>query len=536
MRTARLAFWGGVRGVFASRGTRDLLVDVTAILTLVALGPAAEAFGVPQNFVVAASTAFETSRATAPASAPFIGPTPDLAPTPDLGPTPPELAPQAGLGPDLQVTTLSGIQLLEQLVYLTPAQIEEFVDARPDAIRELLAHPPVARDVTMWWGTLTPVVRSGLLAASPELVGNLDGVPFEVRDVANRVFLDQTMHDLRTVIDSDAGRTMIDHAEQQLNMLEAIADSLDTKGVDSTLTNNANPGAAPAAADAERTLLSLDVSGQGRAAIVLGDLRTADYVTYLVPGMFFTIENQMGDWTNAAAELYSEQVAWLELLDRAESGGTPTALGAGQSSTAASLGIGGSEAATPTVATIAWIGYHTPNLTNVGAIDNALEGRDSLASAIEGLQALRADNEPYVTVVAHSYGSTAALMALTEDSFEIDALAMVGSPGSDAQSVDDLHVRDGNVWVGEAAWDPVPNSSFFGSDPGAPEYGAKKLGVDGGTDVITDRPLTGSIGHNEYFGAGSQSMRNLALIGIDRGEFVSDGSAADASKTLDLLG
>ena len=57
-------------------------------------------------------------------------------------------------------------------------------------------------------------------------------------------------------------------------------------------------------------------------------------------------------------------------------------------------------------------------------------------------------------------------------------------------------MRHGNVWVGEAAWDPVPNSSFFGSDPGSPEYGAKRLGVDGGTDVITDRRLTGSVGHN----------------------------------------
>ena len=492
-----------------------MLFDVTAILTLVALGPAAEAITVPQNVVVAAST-------------PFIGPTPDLGPSPDLGPTPPELAPQPGLGPDLQVTTLSGIQLLEQLVYLTPSQIEEFVDARPDAIRELLAHPPVARDVTMWWGSLTPAVRSGLLDASPELVGNLDGVPFEVRDAANREFLDVTMSDLRAVIASDVGRTMIDHAEQQLNMLEAIADSLNTKGADSTLATDAYSAAAPAAADADRTLLSLDVSGQGRAAIVLGDLRTADYVTYLVPGMFFTIENQMGDWTNAAAELYSEQINWLQLFaakDGAKSGATPTQLSAGQPAAAP----------TSTVATIAWIGYHTPNLTNVGAIDNALEGRDSLASAIEGLQALRAGNEPYVTVVAHSYGSTAALMALTENSFEVDALAMVGSPGSDAQTVDALHVRNGNVWVGEAAWDPVPNSSFFGSDPGAPAYGAKTLGVDGGTDVITNRPLAGSVGHNEYFGAGSQSMRNLALIGIDRGEFVSDGSAADASKTLELL-
>jgi hypothetical protein len=260
------------------------------------------------------------------------------------------------------------------------------------------------------------------------------------------------------------------------------------------------------------------VEGQGRAAIVLGDLRTADYVSYLVPGMFFTIENQMGDWSNAAAQLHAEQVEWLERFaerDAAKAGAT--------------------SGATSTVATVAWIGYHTPNLTNVGALDNAIEGRDSLASAIEGLQAVRASDEPYVTVIAHSYGSTAALMALTEDSFEIDALAMVGSPGSDAQSVDELHVRGGNVWVGEAAWDPVPNSSFFGSDPGSPSYGAKRIGVDGGTDVITREPLAGSIGHNEYFGAGSQSMRNLALIAIDRGEFVSDGTAADAGKTLDLL-
>ncbi len=477
-----------------------MLFDVAAILTSVALGSAAGAFAVPQNFVVATSTPYSDVSAE-----PFVGPEPYLGP--DLGPQP-------GLGPDLQVTTLSGIQLLQQFIYLTPTELQEFVDARPDAISDLLAHPPVARDVTVWWGTLSPSVRTGLLDASPELVGNLDGVPFEVRDGANRTFLDQTMLHLRSVIASDAGRTMIDHAEQQLNMLTAISESL---------------GARSSAGDSvERHLLSLDVTGQGRAAIVLGDLRTADYVTYLVPGMFFTIENQMGDWTNAAAELYAEQVGWLNLFaakDGTKAGATQSPIGTEQTTT---LNSG-------TVATIAWIGYHTPNLTNVGAIDNALEGRDSLANAIEGLQSLRADDEPYVTVVAHSYGSTAALMALTEDSFQVDALAMVGSPGSDAQSVDALHVRNANVWVGEAAWDPVPNSAFFGSDPGSPEYGAKAMGVDGGTDVITNRALSGSIGHNEYFGAGSQSMRNLALIGIDRGEFVSDGSSADAGKTLALL-
>jgi hypothetical protein len=251
-----------------------------------------------------------------------------------------------------------------------------------------------------------------------------------------------------------------------------------------------------------RTLLSLDTMGQGRAAIVVGDLRTADYVTYLIPGMFFTIENQMGDWVDAATRLHDEQREWLARFDE------PTS----------------------TVATVAWIGYHTPNLTNVGAIDNAYEGRDYLANAIQGLEALRVTEEPFVTIVAHSYGSTAALMALTEFDFTIDALAMVGSPGSPAKSAHDLHVRDGNVFVGEAAWDPIPNSSYFGSDPGAESYGATPLGVAGGVDVITHETLLASTGHNEYFSPGTESMRNFALIGIGRGEFASGADAEVIAK------
>jgi pimeloyl-ACP methyl ester carboxylesterase len=479
------------------RGEPPLLFAVAAILTSVALGPAAEAFDVPKSSQVAASIPWAAGIANGAeptggdSGVPFIGPTPYFGP--DLGPQP-------GPGPELTSTNLSGIQLLQQLSVLTPSQIREILAARPDAISDLLANPPAARDVTVWWETLSPAVQTRLRLVSPELIGNLDGLPFAARDGANREYLEQTLRHLRGVTASDAGRTVIDQAEQQLQMLGAIADSLESSG------------------GPERTLLSLDVTGQGRAAIVVGNLGTADYVSYLVPGMFFTIENQMGDWTNAAVELYAEQTSWLSMFaakDGAKAGAAP--------------------APTSTVATIAWIGYHTPNLTNVGALDNAIEGRDSLASAVEGLQAVRGSDQPFVTVVAHSYGSTAALMALTEDTFQIDALAMVGSPGSDAQSVEALHVDDANVWVGEAAWDPVPNSSFFGSDPGSPAYGARKMGVDGGIDPITHERLTASIGHNEYFGAGSQSMRNLALIAIDRGEFVSDGSSADAGKTLDLL-
>ena len=81
-------------------------------------------------------------------------------------------------------------------------------------------------------------------------------------------------------------------------------------------------------------------------------------------------------------------------------------------------------------------------------------------------------------------------------------------------------MRAGNVYVGEAAWDPVPNSAYFGSDPGAKSYGAKPLGVGGGVDALTQAALASSIGHNEYFSPGTESMRNFALIGIGQGQYV----------------
>ena len=65
------------------------------------------------------------------------------------------------------------------------------------------------------------------------------------------------------------------------------------------------------------------------------------------------------------------------------------------------------------------------------------------------------------------------------------------------------------------------NTAFYGSDPGAASYGAHPMSVDGGTDAITHRQLSASYGHNGYFDVGSESLRNLALIGIDKGHFVS---------------
>lgn len=541
-----------VRG-HANEEKPELLFDVAAVLsTSVALGPVAEAFGVhemsafdtvqsssdnipaplmlSEPLALSASLALSTNLALPTSIALPAGialPTSIALPANRAIPTryqePAPLAvwdapPLPFIGPEVAAGStelVQGTPLLQQLSLLSVGGIEDFVRMHPESVANLLASPPATRDVTVWWQALDVQQRTTLSRATPQLVGNLDGIPFSARDFANRGVLDSTMADLEASIASaTAGRTVIENARLQLTMLQSISSALGT--------SESQP---------HRTLMTLDVTGQGRAAIVVGDLTTADYVSYLVPGMFFTIENQMRDWADAAERLYEEQLSWLDLFSPRDAA-TPSDTGSDSSDSDSGSGSDSGSDQAETVATIAWIGYHTPNLTNVGGIDNAYEGRDALAGAIQGLQSLRSGDEPYVTVIAHSYGSTAALMALTEFDFEVDALALVGSPGSPAKSVDELHVRDGNVYVGEAAWDPIPNSSYFGSDPGSESYGARSMGVGGGVDVVTREPLLASNGHNEYFSAGTESMRNFALIGIGGGVLVTDASGQVAAKAV----
>src|SRR5690606_42101369 len=66
--------------------------------------------------------------------------------------------------------------------------------------------------------------------------------------------------------------------------------------------------------------------------------------------------------------------------------------------------------------------------------------RRSSDLALQGLRAARGVDQPFVSVLAHSYGSTAALLSLAEDDVSVDALAVVGSPGSPARSAAELHV------------------------------------------------------------------------------------------------
>jgi hypothetical protein len=439
-----------------------MLFDVAAFAASVSLTGVSEAFGLHEinAQIFSHVQQVDISPATVPDASQFSL----------LSPVDPTLLPQLG-----------GRALLEQLGLVDADSLSAFVSAHPATVDQLLQHPPAAREVTAWWSGLSTVKQQEMVVSAPHVVGNLGGVPFDVRDTANREYLKQSLATLGHELAIRPGRAASAGVRGHLHTLAEIGKAVKQE-----------PGAPP------RTLVSLDTGSPSRAAIVVGDLTSADYVSYMVPGMFFTIDGQVGDWADTATDLYREQVAWLKHF----------------ASTDASL-------KGKTVATVAWIGYETPHLLTVGSLDLAYQGAQYLTQDIEALQSLRQGTEPFVSVIGHSYGSTAAMIALQRRAFQIDAFAVVGSPGSAAQSVSALDIRGGNMYVGEAAWDPVVNTAFYGSDPGAASYGAHPMSVDGGIDPVTHRSLSASYGHNGYFDAGSESLRNLALIGIDKGGFVS---------------
>lgn len=418
--------------------------------------------------------------------------TPAGVPQPFVGPDP------VGGGSSLDtIARLDGVALLDQLVRLSSSERTEFVDLHPEALGELTATPPAATAVTTWWSRTSPLARTALSKDLPGVVGNLEGVPYAVRDLANRAFLTQTVFGIRAQLDAGVGRAMEDELQIRLKMLSAVETSLLT-----------------GASGEKRYLVALDVAGQGRAVISVGDLTDADYVSFFVPGMYVGVADQLVDWTSWADNSLREQEAWLDRL------GTP-----GE------------------VATVAWIGYHTPTVVNIAGMDLAYQGRDALTGSLQGLHAIRdtgagivaqgargssvaaGGSGPYVSIVAHSYGSTAAMLALQENDVSVDALVVVGSPGSPATNVDDLKVADGNVWVAAADSDPVPRSGVFGSQPLDPEFGAHRFSVKAMTDPITGDELADIDGHVYYFWPGTTAVRNTALIAIGHGDLASTDDA-----------
>ncbi|NYJ19413.1 alpha/beta hydrolase [Glaciibacter psychrotolerans] len=392
------------------------------------------------------------------------------------------LRPVRGSGVGTSRAAASGIETLTAMAAQSSAELKRFMSSQLANVDALLAAPPAAPAVGRWWQDLGADQRAALTHAAPRVVGNLDGIPFQTRNEANRRELSDAVAQLKKRLRS--ATTAGEESE-----LES----------ESALLAQVNAAVTPRVGGATRYLVQLDPADGGRAAIAIGNPDTADFVTYLVPGLNYGVRDQLVNWAATAEDVYEEERSVLRATrfqtDRL-----------------------------PTVSVIAWIGYQTPDLFTVGGLERAENGAILLERAWQGLSVARGAHQPYLNVIGHSYGSTVALVALASGAVRADSLILVGSPGSPAQSVEELAVPARTVFVGEADWDPAANSAFFGSDPGSAAFGANRLGVSGSRDAVSGRWLNGSIGHNAYFTVGSESLHNMALVGTNNANLVTGRS------------
>ncbi|MHA7200174.1 alpha/beta hydrolase [Arthrobacter alkaliphilus] len=336
----------------------------------------------------------------------------------------------------------AGQEYLALLAQLTPADLVIYGMTNPDRARNPLARANDTAHVKSWWGGLAPDTRALLTATVPGIIGNLNGIPYSVRNTANR----QLIQILTTNPPAD---------EATRNAVEGINNSL-SHDDGSPLT--------------DRFLVSFDLNrGKPLAAVAIGDLDTAGNVTWNIPGMGTTVApGGIDTWTEGAQAVYDEQRGLFRQFGPA---GTANAV-------------------------VSWVGYETPGMVQdynmeVFAGDKAWAGSDKLAATLDGFHVTRdlgnGEGVPKVNVLAHSYGTTTAAYALTKTMQNVDTVTFFGSAGIDPSVVPGasaLHVAPGAdgtpaVYATQASRDLLAPAGITGSAVG----GVGAAGWDWLTDL-----------------------------------------------------
>jgi pimeloyl-ACP methyl ester carboxylesterase len=234
-----------------------------------------------------------------------------------------------------------------------------------------------------------------------------------------------------------------------------------------------------------RHFLAFDPRGTGRAVEVVGDLATADRVAVLVPGVGNSIrvfDRPAGPHRNRAPAV------WARSLYQQAEAQQPGAR----------------------LAVIAWLGYRPPaDLGREAAREElARTGAAALDRFVAGLAAVR-PGATY-TVVGHSYGSVVVGLAARYLPPAVTDLVAIGSPGLGVERAADLHTA-ARVYAGCSPDDwisDVPDVQVLGvghgTEPVEPGFGARVFGTAGVHD------------HDEYLNPGTESLRNIAWIVLNR--------------------
>ncbi|MFH9005102.1 alpha/beta hydrolase [Streptomyces afghaniensis] len=305
-----------------------------------------------------------------------------------------------------------------------------------------------------FFASLTERDRATLVREYPLAVGNMNGAPVELRYRANRVALGQArkveqerMHDNRL---TPAGKH---EAARRMHRFDDLLE----KG---------------------RHILAFDPEGSGRVAEVFGDLREADRVSVVVPG----VDTNLLTFQRTQRK-YSAPVGMAESLYAAERTASP---------------------ATRT-AVIAWADYTAPSGLGIDSATGlrAEEGAVRLNALVRALP-----NSAPVSLFCHSYGSVVCGVAAHSLPDRVSDIAVAGSPGMRVEKATQLHttarvwaMRDADDWIQDVPYLEVGGLGH-GADPVSNGFGARVLSAQGAK------------GHAGYFEPGTASLMNFAEIGV----------------------
>lgn len=380
--------------------------------------------------------------------------------------------------------------------------------------------------VRRWWDSLGTQDRERLIAAHPPGLGNLDGMPAEVRDAVNRAVL----HDDLSRVE-DAGRA---RGISPRRLRDAVLHDRD----DDLLARPGGYGLSAADVARYRNAVKTDqgvghdegpdpdhprpvllwaydpaaFNGKGRAAIAIGNPDTAHNVAVVVPGTNSSVQKGwLYDGHNDAVNLYDQALR----ADRTRS-----------------------------TAVLAWMGYDAPDLDpatlrEVGTPWLARQGGGLLAADVNGLAVTHDGPVPaHVTVIGHSYGATTVADAFANSGMHADDAVLIGCPGTDlAHSAADLRLRGGRLYVGAASTDAIswigesgsaaPNAlnallggpfgpwAGLGPDPahdgfGSVRFRAEVAGSPSAVPWFDD--------HSHYYDVGGEALHNMTEISTGHGD------------------
>lgn len=317
-----------------------------------------------------------------------------------------------------QLEHASTATLFTWLENADPARIKAMLTAHRGLAREFWNHPPDPRVVAAWWAALPAAARTLFTTDAAAIIGNLGGIPYGVRDTANRA---QFAADLKNPHLTADQRAALRQLQQTLTY--AKKHRIPTQIIDYDMAGDSD-------------------AGNPLMAVAYGNMDTAASSTWMAPGMDYNASKSLASWGRAGVDLYQEQ---------------------------------GRVDPEQTHAVVAWMGYDAPDMWGEAQSSAARAGAVRFAAELDANGMTRASSGVPVSVdvVAHSYGTTMAADALMKTHSKVASFTMIGSAGLDRERVpllSQLHVNTVNV-PGQSGRTPAVFTTAASNDRLAP-FGA----------------------------------------------------------------